>query len=159
MLQRKYPITCLDNSFEIILHFISTIFISSFDRSFQLQLLSFHLLSPRTFCGRILLVWRCPTVERKWILFPLHARSPARAILLPAPFSYSCHIFLGPNMDGGCFDYFALCYAILQERHLLSRTTIKCIGSRIAVVRGIVISSFAYYSPPRQTTDSAVMGA
>ena len=82
MLQRKYPITCLDNSFEIILHFISTIFISSFDRSFQLQLLSFHLLSPRTFCGRILLEWRCPTVERKWILFPLHARSPARAILL-----------------------------------------------------------------------------
>ena len=78
----NHPITCLDNSFQRFLHFISTIFISSFDRSFQLQLLSFHLLSPRTFCGRILLVWRCPTVERKWILFPLHARSPARAILL-----------------------------------------------------------------------------
>ena len=26
-------------------------------------------------------------------------------------------------------------------------------------MRGLVISSFAYYSPPRQTTDSAVMGA
>ena len=43
----KYPITCLDNSFEGFLHFISTIFISSFD-TFLLQV-SFHLFCPFQF--------------------------------------------------------------------------------------------------------------
>ena len=43
----KYPIICFDNSFEKFLHFISTIFISSFD-TFLLQV-SFQLFCPFSF--------------------------------------------------------------------------------------------------------------